>query len=223
MERSVFYRLLKFPLIYSLSQKLLAPGAGCLLKKHYRNIFGKPRGWVLDVGCGPLLTTPVPEGIIVGIDINQLYVKKYTDVSIGTNPHNKRLYTGKLKPLGIVCPADSLPFHDNMFDESRCVGLLHHLPTESALSTIMEMIRCTRAEGKIIILDNVWPKIPFSRPIAWLTRRFDRGEWVRTEDELLKLASTAYSGNWHQLRFTYSYTGLEALLLTMQKPMDMPQ
>ena len=223
MERSVFYRLLKFPLIYFLSQKLLAPGAGCLLKKHYKNIFNKPRGWVLDVGCGPSLTTPLPNGIIVGIDINQLYVKKYTDVGIYTNPHYKRLYAGKLKRLGIVCSADSLPFHDNMFDESRCVGLLHHLPTESALSTIMEMIRCTRAEGKIIILDSVWPKIPFSRPIAWLTRRFDRGEWVRPEDELLKFASTAYSGNWHHIRFTYSYTGLEALLLTMQKPMDMPQ
>lgn len=174
----------------------------------------------ISIGCGPSLTTPLTNGIIVGIDINQRYVRKYSDGNITTNRHNKQLHKGEVKRLGIVCSADSMPFCDNMFDESLCIGLLHHLPSESALSTIVEMIRCTRTDGMIIILDNIWPKIPFCRPLAWLTRRFDRGEWVRTEDELMKLAFAAHSGSWHHARFTYSYTGLEALLLTKQKRID---
>lgn len=220
MKSPLLHRLLELPPIYSLSQKLFAPGAGRLLKKNYKNIFSKSRGWILDVGCGPSLTTPLSHGIIVGIDINLRYVRKYTDVSITSNQHNKHLYKGKVKRQGIICSADSMPFCDNIFDESRSIGLLHHLPTESALSTIMEMIRCTRTDGMIIILDNIWPKIPLFRPLAWLTRRFDRGEWVRTEDELMKLTLAAHSGIWHHARFTYSYTGLEALLLTKQKPID---
>jgi len=208
MKLSIFYHLLKFPFIFSLSQKILAPGAGYLRKKHYKNIFRESRGWVLDLGCGPLLTTPTPDGIIVGIDINPLYVKKYK------NNKNRS---------GLVCLSDSLPFNDDMFDETRCVGLLHHLSTESAFSTIIEMIRCTCAEGKITIIDNVWPRNSLFRPAAWLIRRFDRGKWVRTEDELSRLACTAYSGNWHCQRYTYSYTGLEALSLTTHKVIDGPQ
>ncbi len=201
MKCPKLYTLLEFPLIYSISQKLLAPGAVFLLKKHYKNIFGESRGRVLDVGCGPLLTTPLPNGIIVGIDINPLYVKRYTD---------------QRTRYALIGSADFLPFDDNIFDEGRCVGLLHHLPIESAQRIIEEMVRCTRPEGKIIILDNVWPR-SFYRPIAWLTRRFDRGEWVRTEEELLNLANTAYPGNWHHRRFTYSFTGLECLLLIIEK------
>jgi SAM-dependent methyltransferase len=208
MKISIFYHLLNFPVIYSLSQKILAPGVGYLCQKHYKNIFSESRDRILDIGCGPLLTTPAPDGITVGIDINPLYVKKYR------NNKNR---------LGLVCLSNSLPFDDDIFDETRCVGLLHHLSTESASSTIMEMIRCTRAEGQITIIDSVWPLKPILRPAAWLIRRFDRGKWVRTEDELLKLVRSAYSRNWHSKRFTYSYTGLEALSLTTNKPINGPQ
>ena len=208
MKLSIFYHLLKFPFIYSLSQKILAPGAGYLRKKHYQNIFSESRDRILDVGCGPGLTTPAPDGIIVGIDINPLYLKRYR------NNKNR---------LGLVCSSDSLPFRDDIFDETRCVGLLHHLSTESASSTIMEMIRCTCAEGQITIIDNVWPRKSIFRPAAWLIRRLDRGKWVRTEDELFKLVCNAYSRNWHSKRYTYSYNGLEALALTTYKLIYEPQ
>jgi len=218
MKRLSLYRLLEFPLIYSLTQKLLAPGAKLLRKKQNKIIFGESRGLVLDVGCGPLLTTPNPNGIIIGVDINPLYIKKYSSIGVDRNTDGIKEYPAQETRLGIVCSANFLPFDDNLFDETRCVGLLHHLPTESALSSVKEMIRCTRSAGKVIVLDNVWPHVSLYRPIAWLTRRFDRGKWVRTEEELLKLTDTAYPGNWYYRRFTYSFSGLEVLLMIIEKP-----
>ena len=216
MSRPRLYRVLEYPIIYTISQKLLAPGSGLLLGKCYKDVFSESRGYILDVGCGPLFTTPRPNGTIVGIDINPLYVKKYGSTGADKSPDGISDYSGKC--MGVVCSADSLPFDKNFFDESRCNGLLHHLPPESALFTIKEMIRCTRPGGKIIVFDNVWPCVSLYRPLAWLTRRFDRGEWVRTEEELLELADAAHPGNWYHKRFTYSFTGLEALLLISEKP-----
>lgn len=216
MSRPMLYRVLEYPIIYTISQKLLAPGSGLLLGKCYEDVFSESKGYILDVGCGPLFTTPRPNGTIVGIDINPLYVKKYG--STGADKSSDGISDYSDRCMGVVCSADSLPFDENFFDESRCNGLLHHLPQESALFTIKEMIRCTRPGGKIIVFDNVWPRVSLYRPLAWLTRRFDRGEWVRTEKELLELADAAHPGNWYHKRFTYSFTGLEALLLISEKP-----
>jgi hypothetical protein len=56
--------------------------------------------------------------------------------------------------------------------------------------------------------------------LAWLTRWLDRGKWVRTEDKLLDLVNSAYQGRWEKQRFTYSFTGLEMILLRVQKSID---
>lgn len=214
---SFFYRLLEIPVFFSLSQILLAPGFRLLTKSPYSRIFGGSRGRVLDVGCGPELTTPQPEGIIVGVDLNPHYVKKFAGIGIDTSPQFISNKSRQKIRFGIVSSADSLPFEDSMFDESRSVGLLHHLHNESAANVVKEMVRCTRPGGNIVILDNAWPIRPFYRPLAWLTRRLDRGCWVRTEEELFNLVNSAYQGRWKKQRLTYSFTGLEMLILNVQK------
>jgi len=217
MAQTLLYRLLESPFVYSLSQQLLALGSEFLLRKQYKNIFNESRGLVLDVGCGPKLTTPVTKGIIVGIDINPLYIEKYTGEGVDTDIHFIKEYKGPRNRFGFVCSADNLLFNDNIFDEARSFGLLHHLPTGIAIKAIKEMIRCTRPFCKIIIFDNIWPNNYITRPLAWLARRYDRGQWVRTEKELFKLVNIAYQGNWHMKRFTYTFTGLEGILLTIEK------
>lgn len=201
-NRSRFYRFLDNPLAYELSQHILAPGAVLFLKKEFKLLFKRSKGFVLDVGCGPALTTYLPEGTILGVDINLEYVQKYA------KQHNQK---------GVVGCAGRLPFHDNIFDESRCFGLLHHLPEQIAVLTVREMIRCTHPGGHVIIVDNVWPRNPLLRPLAWLNRCFDRGKWVRQEQELCKIVKQAYSHNWRSRRFTYSFLGHEAIALTIEK------
>ena len=217
---SFFYKLLEIPVFYSLSQMLLLPGSRLLTKNQYSRIFRGSRGIVLDVGCGPALTTPSPNGIIVGVDINIQYLKKFIGIGIDANLQFIPNKSEKEIRLGIVSSADSLPFHDSVFDESRSLGLLHHICTESAINVVKEMIRCTRPGGHIIILDNVWPRRAFCRPLAWLIRRFDRGKYVRTEGNLFDLVNQACQGKWEKQRFLYSFTGLEIISLRIQKPTD---
>ena len=148
MKRYSLYRLLDFPFIYSLSQKLLVPGAGLLLKKKYKQLFGESKGLILDVGCGPALTTPNPNGDVIGIDMNIYYIRNYL------MSHGKLNFCRKMSDFityGVVSSSEALPFADDAFEESRCVGPLHHLSHASALLTIKEMIRCTHQDGRIVI------------------------------------------------------------------------
>ena len=208
------YRLLDFPFIYSLSQKLLAPGAELLSNKMFKQLFDESKGLILDVGCGPVLTTPHPNGIVIGIDTNIYYARNYL------KSHRKLNFCRKVNDFvtyGVVSSSEALPFEDDAFEESRCVGQLHHLSHASALLTIKEMIRCTHQDGRIVIFDNVWPRQPCFRPLAWLTRKLDRGKWIRTEEGLLDLVNSACVSNCQYKRFTYTFTGLEVLSITIKK------
>lgn len=217
MARFAFYKVLEIPTVYSLTQFLLLPGATRMLKKPYRAIFGESRGLVLDVGCGPALTTPVPKGKVVGIDINPRYIKEFTGGYIDEDPEIFHAPIEERKTFGFVGSADRLPFNGNQFDESRCMGIFHHLPDDFVRRTMKEMARCTKPGGKIVIIDNVWPANAWLRPIAWAIRKLDRGEWVRSEQQLTDLVKSSHSGSWKATRFTYTLNGLELIAFELQK------
>jgi SAM-dependent methyltransferase len=202
--------LLENPLVYSLSQSILLPGARQMLAAPYRRLFGASRGTVLDVGCGPELSTPSPpEGVIVGLDINPRYVTQYRRASPASQGSSNR--------LGVTGSAAQLPFADGRFDESRSVGLFHHLPDQVVRQTVFEMCRVVRGSGRVIIVDNVWPRSALCRPLAWATRRLDRGQWVRSEADLKAVvASASPAVRWSIGRMTYTLTGLELLLMEGQ-------
>jgi ubiquinone/menaquinone biosynthesis C-methylase UbiE len=193
------YHTLEHPSVYNVSQKILAPGSERFLKEHFAKIFKNSHGHILDVGCGPKLNTP-SQGTIFGLDINEDYIHAYS-----------------IHHRGIVGSSTELPFKDNAFDEVRTFGLLHHLDDKQAVATVNEMVRCTKPKGRVIIIDNVWPKNALVRPVAWLNRRLDRGKWVRSEQELRDVVGRAVSFPWMTFRFTYTYVGHEALALTFVK------
>ncbi len=198
----LFYRLLNNPTIYKISQCVLAPGEQVFLNRYFRSLPTPLKGRVLDVGCGPQMYTLIPQANIFGLDIHEDYVKKYVK---------------KIKACGVVAAAEKIPFQSKSFDEVRCFGLLHHLPEETAIKIVQEMVRCTKEEGLVVVLDNVWPKRAWLRPLAWLLRRLDRGDWVRDEQTLKDLVAKASPVDWTIKRFTYSYLGHEALGFHMIK------
>lgn len=207
-------RLLEIPTVYNFSQKVLLPGAKSHLDRKFSKLFSKSSGKILDVGCGPLPNTPIPNGILVGIDSNQKYIKSYTG---GYVDSQLDLQFADRKIFGIVANAENLPFPDHFFDEARCMGVLHHLDFESAKKAIQEMIRCTRSGGKVIVIDNVLPPSAFRNPFAWAIRKLDRGKFVRTQTELESLLRSIHQ-DWEAERFTYTSTGLELMsFLTVKK------
>lgn len=205
MFRSLMDRLLDYPLVYNLMQFFLAPASEYFLKRNFQSFFPDSKGLVLDVGCGPRLNTPYPRGIVMGVDLNF---------------KNIRQYSSRRFQSGLVASGDHLPFKENSFDESRTFGFLHHMPKEKAILAIREMIRCTNIGGRVIILDSVWPKDPWMRPLAWLNLRLDRGPWMLSEEELADLVQEAYPSVWEKHRFTYTLVGHEAVALIMKKEGD---
>jgi ubiquinone/menaquinone biosynthesis C-methylase UbiE len=120
--------------------------------------------------------------------------------------------------FGYLGTAENLPFRDNLFDEVRNRAMLHHLADDGASAIVREMVRCIRPGGRAVIIEPVWPRIAVLRPFAWLVHKFDRGEWIRTQEDLVHLVESATQRRWQQLRYTSAYTGLEALALTLEKP-----
>jgi SAM-dependent methyltransferase len=206
VSRSRIYRVLENPVVYSIAQSILLPGAGRMLEGPYEQLFGRSSGLVLDIGCGPALSTPAPaRGHIVGLDINPRYVKQFPRSSPGA--------AGGCDRSGVTGSAAALPFAAGRFDESRCMGLFHHLPDHVVRATVSEMYRVVRGSGRVIVIDNVWPRSAVRRPLAWATRRLDRGEWVRSEEQLKALVASGAPAQWETRRITYTLTGLELLLM----------
>jgi SAM-dependent methyltransferase len=212
------YRVLEIPWVYNLVQHLFAPGHRRLQERAFARIDFATIGPVLDVGCGPQLKTPPVEGLIVGCDVNPDYVRQFTGGPIDDDPELVLDPPPRRDRLGYVSGAESLPFADSVFAEVRCRSLLHHLPHDIAVSAIREMVRCTKPGGQVVLIDPVWPRIGWLRPFAWLIMKLDRGEWVRTEEQLLSLAQEACPGDWSIQRYLLSYHATEGAILMLRKP-----
>jgi SAM-dependent methyltransferase len=206
------YAILEIPWIYSLANQFLAPGHQKLMGAMHREVFEDSRGWVLDVGCGPKLITPMPDGRVVGIDINPFYVKQYAG-SIDQDAGDIMCITTQRRMFGVVGSCTRMPFEDGFFDESRCLGVLHHLPDDEVSATIKEMWRCTKSGGRVILDEPVWPRNSFLRPAAWLLQLLDRGKWVRKEQEWLELCTRSVDVSWNLRRYTCAYFGQEEIII----------
>jgi ubiquinone/menaquinone biosynthesis C-methylase UbiE len=194
------YRLLDLPPVYKLSQFLLAPGANMVISRKIHWLFMRlsPQDKILDVGCGPSSWLFRENLKPVGVDLSAAYIKKYRQAGAE----------------GVVSSSEHLPFPDHMFGSVWSIGLLHHLSTSQAKKTVQEMVRVCRKNGTVIILDAVLPQQPLVKPLAYLLRKLDRGRFVRSETEIIKLLP--HPAKWQQERFTYSWLGHELMLLVFK-------
>lgn len=211
------YKILGHPLVYRLAMVFLTPGSRRLVRTLHQKIFKPLSGPLLDVGCGPALYTPEPEGLLVGIDVSEAYIKSYTGGFVDQDPRSVLNPPEGRRRLGFVSTATRLPFPAEVFEEVRACAVLHHLSDLEVGEAIHEMKRCLRPGGRMITIDPVWPQRPWFRPIAWLTVRFDRGRYVRRQEEMLRLLQSVCPGQWNWVRQTVTYTGLEHLCLEYVK------
>ncbi len=214
----LLYKLLEIPLVYRLITGILGPGGSRLRKPYYQKVFRLSVARVLDVGCGPALNTPEPDGLLVGVDINESYIRRYTGGFLDQNPEWVLNPPSARRRLGFLASADALPFADGTFDEARSSSFFHHLSDGQANQALREISRCLKPGARMVIFEDVWPLRAWTRPLAWLIRRLDRGSHMRSESELLALLKKTCPGSWEWERFTYTYTGLECLCLQYVKP-----
>jgi SAM-dependent methyltransferase len=214
--------LLERPRVYALAGRLLAPGtASALAARIAAEVATLPPGRHLDLGCGPASRLARAGVSPIGVDLSPAYARALR----------------RTGGLAVVARAEALPFRTGAFGAAWSFGLLHHLSDEAARRALAEARRVARS-GRIVVFDAVWPRQARRRPLAWALRRLDRGGFMRDEAALHALLAGAPgtpaepaepvkpvepatgreprstagpSAAGRCRRFTYSWTGLEAL------------
>ena len=155
-------RILEHPTLYSLWQapfakKKLGPLLGRLDLARTRS--------VLDVGCGPGISTAVFAGCerYLGVDIHRGYVE-----------HARRKHRREF----LVSDALALsPSAVGRFDLILMNSLLHHLDDEQTARLLARLVDCLAPGGQIHIIDLLLPPEP---NLAQALARMDRGQHARS-------------------------------------------
>ncbi|MGH8544712.1 MAG: methyltransferase domain-containing protein [Gammaproteobacteria bacterium] len=139
-------------------------------EQSYARMRVEPGHKVLDVGCGPGTDTlPLAErvgaaGLVLGIDSDSAML-----IAADRRARQARLSTWVSHQRG---SAMSLPVRSEYFDASRCERLFQHLPDPERALT--EMVRVTRRDGWIVVLDTDWGTLSMHSKEVEIERRLQR-------------------------------------------------
>lgn len=126
---------------------------------------------VLDVGCGPGTDTIAAaklvgrHGFVVGIDYDQMMVDQANKCA--------RMAGVADWTVHIAADAAALPFKANAFDICRSERLFQHV--DNGPHVLAEMVRVTRAGGKLAVADTDWCTLSIDTPEIEIERRVVSG------------------------------------------------
>jgi SAM-dependent methyltransferase len=135
---------------------------------------------VLDIGCGPAdILAYLPDVEYTGLDISPEYI----DAAKKRYGARGRFWCGDVGVAGIER-------EQSTFNLVLSTGVIHHLDDERA-KKLYDLARLAlRPDGRLITYDGCF--VPGQSKIArWLLSR-DRGKFVRTKEEYLRLASVRF-------------------------------
>ncbi|HUA38552.1 MAG TPA: class I SAM-dependent methyltransferase [Candidatus Sulfopaludibacter sp.] len=136
---------------------------------------------ILDLGCGPAdVLHYLPEVNYTGLDINPGYIHSAT-----------RRFGSRGRFLCGDVGLASLEAEQGGFDLVLATGVVHHLNDALAAGLFDLAHRALRPTGRLITFDGCY--VPQqSRVARWLLAR-DRGKFVRSQGDYLKLASAHFA------------------------------
>lgn len=137
-------------------------------REEYLGLFGLvPGERVLDVGCGSGVVTRViaqrvaPDGKVIGVDASRALLavaEEYAEASgLGSRIEWR------------VADCRKLPFADASFDAVIAATMLAHVP--GAVDALAEMVRVTKAGGRVGVFDFDGDGLLVTHPDRHLTRR----------------------------------------------------
>jgi ubiquinone/menaquinone biosynthesis C-methylase UbiE len=119
---------------------------------------------VLDVGCGTGEDARALAGRLPGVAV------------IGIDASEDRIREARASTLGVPRPVDfrvadvyALPFEDGTVDACRADRVFHHLGDPAR--ALREMVRVTRAGGRVVVCDTDYDSLVVAAPDPGLTRR----------------------------------------------------
>lgn len=161
------YKFLEKPTVYNLWVKISSfdhRGVAGYLQKLIKV---KPSDCILDVGCGTGKYAIFPCDY-VGIDSNEDYIN-----------YAKKNHQGTFLKMN----GADLKFPDKSFNYVFNISTLHHVSDDTVKKMIIGMKKACKKNGRIIVLDAVYPK----NPLGYMLFKLDRGRYRRTFEELKKL------------------------------------
>jgi 2-polyprenyl-3-methyl-5-hydroxy-6-metoxy-1,4-benzoquinol methylase len=140
----------------------------------------KARDRILDVGCGPGdILEALPDVTYHGFDANAAYViaarQRFGSRATFAVQHVSRELTG--------CYSD--------FDIVLANGILHHLDDEHASALFAIANAALKPGGVLVTLDGCYT--PTQSTLAKILLNRDRGRFVRTRDEYVRLAKATFA------------------------------
>jgi cyclopropane fatty-acyl-phospholipid synthase-like methyltransferase len=193
--------VLALPQAYQLFWNVIGgPGRSRTLVTEY--IRPKTGDRILEIGCGPGTIVPyLPDSEYVGFDASAEYIEQASR---------------RFPQARFVCERVSqytLP-QRSYFDSVLALGIVHHLDDSEALQLFQIAHEALKPGGKLVTLDGVWTNGQSSAAKALLAR--DRGEFVRSEDAYVGIASKVFDNvkaniRHDLLRIPYTHIILECI------------
>jgi cyclopropane fatty-acyl-phospholipid synthase-like methyltransferase len=166
--------LLDRPFFYNLHNTLIgAKHRSQILVRDY--IHPKPDDRILDIGCGPGNMVPfLPNCHYLGVDMNEDYIER------------ARARYGSQAEFTCRRVSEHSVHEMGSFDIVLALGLLHHLDNSEADDLFRLGYAALKPGGRMITMDGIY--LPEQSRIERYLLDSDRGRFVRTEEEYLKLA-----------------------------------
>jgi SAM-dependent methyltransferase len=158
---------------------------------------------ILDIGCGPGNMVPfLPHCYYLGVDMNESYVER------------ARTRYGNRAEFSCRRVSEHTVHEMGAFDIVLALGLLHHLDDSEADDLFRLGYAALKPGGRMITMDGCY--LPKQSRIERYLLDSDRGRFVRSEEEYLKLAHGRFSQVlWHLhpglLRIPYTHLFLESV------------
>lgn len=173
-------RILSLPAGYRLLRRLL--GGGGLWRTYLETyVVPVPGEKVLDIGCGPAdVLQYLPKVDYTGVDHSEKYIR-----SAQARYGNKgRFWCGDVSRV-------ALEQERGTFSLALATGVVHHLNDQQAAGLFGLARQALRPNGRLITFDGCYE--PAQSQVAHWMLAHDRGKFVRTRAEYVRLASAAFS------------------------------
>lgn len=188
-HKNDFRQILEHPVLYTLYQKLVGGyKARRLFIENDVNI--KSNDEILDIGCGPgYILDFLPEVNYTGIDLDKNYIEKAID-----NYGDRGSF--------ICTSIDNFEANNNnRYDRIITSGVLHHLTDKQCNTLFTKAKQLLKTNGRFVSMDGCY--IPNQNKIAKYLLDKDRGEYVRSTEEYLSLATSIFDNVSHKINNSY--------------------
>ena len=170
--------ILSHPLAYRLFNSLISGNAPSIFVNNYLKPCIKDN--ILDIGSGTAdIISYLPQVNYVGIDLSPQYID-----------YAKKRYGSKATFIcGDIVDINSGDF--SSFDIVLAQGVLHHLDDNKALSLLKLAKSAIKANGRFLSVDGCF--IEGQSRITRFILSNDRGNYVRTKEQYIQLASQVFT------------------------------